>query len=198
MADRSFGPTVLAGVLGAALAAATGHQRWVTLTAPGTGQGAVDWFTENNPGLGEMPAAGALGLVALASWGVVLVSRGRWRRAVAGMGLLATVGIGVAWVVGALSLRDDVRDRAGVADLATAWEVEWSAAFVLAGLSVLLLLPAHVVAVLRAPRWPEMGGRYDAPASRAAAAPASEKVAAEEGDPADLWRAIDEGRDPTL
>jgi hypothetical protein len=50
---------------------------------------------------------------------------------------------------------------------------------------------AAVVAVRYVPGWPEMGSRYDAPTG-----------AAEPSDPADmedvdLWRAIDQGRDPT-
>lgn len=188
---------MLAGVLGAGVVSAAGHRPWLEVSAAGTGQGAVDWFAQNNPGLGEMPAAGALGLVALASWGVVLVSRGTWRRVVAALGLLASVGVAAVWVTGALTLRDDVAARVVSADLAAGWHLGWTSAFVLSGLAVLLLLPAHVVAVLRAPRWPAMGSRYDSPAARSGPAPAPVVAEDSEVDPADVWRAIDEGRDPT-
>lgn len=201
MADRSFGPTLLVGVAGAVLAATSGHQAWVELTARGEAQGAADWFWDNSPGIGEMPAAGALGLVTLASWGVLLVSRGTWRRVVAGLGLLAALGLGVTWVVAARTLRRDVVARVLEADLADGWDLSWTPWFVVAGVAVLLLVPAHVVAVLRADRWPAMGSRYDAPAARAAGSPAPAAAAppadADEVDPADVWRAIDEGRDPT-
>lgn len=210
MADRTFGPAVALGVLGSALAATAGHRDWVELTASGAGQGAVDWFWQNNPGVGQMPASGALGLVALATWGVLLVSRGAWRRVVAAVGLLAVVGLAVTWVVGATGLRDDVEARVVAADLSVGWELGWTSWFVLAGVAVLLLVPAHVLAVLRAPGWPAMGSRYDAPTAQGAATPGDAgggrtarppaptlDPTDEETDPADVWKAIDEGRDPT-
>lgn len=195
VADRSFGPTLALGLLGSGLAATAGHRPWLEISAPGGAQGAADWFWQNNPGIGEMPAAGALGLVALASWGVVLVSRGTWRRVVAALGLLAAVGMAVVWVVGASTLRDDVRGQVVEAGLADGWSLGWTVWFVLAGVSVLLMLPAHVVAVLRAPHWPAMGSRYDAPGARREQAAAVAPI--DDEDPADVWRAIDEGRDPT-
>lgn len=195
MADRSFGPTLALGLLGSGLAATAGHRAWLEISAPGAAQGAADWFWQNSPGIGEMPAAGALGLVTLASWGVVLVSRGTWRRVVAALGLLAAVGLAVVWLVGALTLRDDVEARVVEAGLADGWSLGWTVWFVLAGVAVLLMLPAHVVAVLRAPHWPAMGDRYDAPGGRSKQVAAAEP--ADDEDPADLWRAIDEGRDPT-
>jgi hypothetical protein len=53
-------------------------------------------------------------------------------------------------------------------------------------------LAAAVAAVRFAPTWPEMGSRYDAPG----------EGPQEEAEPADrssleLWRLMDEGRDPT-
>lgn len=202
MADRSFGPTVLAGLAGAGLAATAGHRDWVELTAPGGGQAAADWFWQNAPGLGQMPASGALGLVALASWGVLLVSRGAWRRVVAAVGLLASLGLAAVWVTGLLTLRDDVSAEVRGADLAAGWSVEWTSWFVLAGIALVLLVPAHVVALVRLPRWPAMGSRYDAPTARSGSRPAAAPSPApaadlSEEDPADVWKAIDEGRDPT-
>ena len=43
------------------------------------------------------------------------------------------------------------------------------------------------------PRWPEMGTRYDAPAARTPTA----VDAADDASNRDLWKAIDEGHDPT-
>jgi uncharacterized membrane protein (TIGR02234 family) len=55
----------------------------------------------------------------------------------------------------------------------------------------LALLPA--LAALRYVRgWPEMGGRYDAPVG-----PEPPAKAPEEQENLDLWKAMDEGRDPT-
>jgi hypothetical protein len=39
------------------------------------------------------------------------------------------------------------------------------------------------------PQWPEMGRRYDAPTD----APATQEIESDR----DLWKALDEGRDPT-
>ena len=53
---------------------------------------------------------------------------------------------------------------------------------------------AAVAAVRLAPAWPEMGSRYDAPATHgpsAAATPAEERTSL------DLWKSMDEGDDPT-
>jgi hypothetical protein len=51
---------------------------------------------------------------------------------------------------------------------------------------------AAIAAVRLVPTWPEMGSRYDAPG--AAPTPPPDPA---EMDEADLWRAIDQGRDPT-
>jgi uncharacterized membrane protein (TIGR02234 family) len=141
---------------------------------------------------GKMPVATAVALVVLAAWGVVLVTRGRVRRAVAVLGALAAAGAVVAVVVGwsdtAASVRDTMFTGAGQDAVAhTAWF--WAAA---AG--AVLSLVATVLAVRLTPYWPEMGSKYDAPAG----GPKAQTPA----DPADassleLWKAMDEGRDPT-
>ena len=62
-----------------------------------------------------------------------------------------------------------------------------------AALALSLTVLTTVVAVRLVPGWPEMGRRYDAPA-HAAGAPTA---APEERENLDLWKAMDEGRDPT-
>ena len=61
-------------------------------------------------------------------------------------------------------------------------------------LSVLAVLPA-AIAVRRVGGWPEMGTRYDAPGDQAATRPSADED--DEPSSLDLWKAIDEGRDPT-
>jgi hypothetical protein len=61
--------------------------------------------------------------------------------------------------------------------------------FVLCAVTAGLTLAAFVVAVVAAPRWPAMGSRYDAPA----ASPDAEALRTEQ----DMWRTLDDGRDPT-
>jgi uncharacterized membrane protein (TIGR02234 family) len=142
----------------------------------------------------HLPLVTALGLVVLACWGVVLVTRGRARRAVAALGTLAGVGAVVAVAMAYSQVPDQLRDElaeVGVTDAGighTAW-------YWLAALGVVLSVALTALAVAWAPQWPEMGSRYDAPGATAATpAPEAEP---EEQTNLDLWKAMDEGRDPT-
>jgi uncharacterized membrane protein (TIGR02234 family) len=186
---RTFGPVVVLGVAAAGLAAVAGHQPWAHGSAPG-GLGELTAAQE----AGRVPAATALALVVLACWGVLLVTRGAVRRVVAVLALLASVGLVAAVVVGFGSAPDAVRDAyqdLGVADP----DVSRSGWFWAAALGSVLSVVATLLAVRLAPAWPEMGRRYDAPAGQAPEAPAAK--APEEQENLDLWKAMDEGRDPT-
>lgn len=181
--DRAYGPAVLAGLAGAGLAAVAGARDWATTTADAAGVPVEASVT----GAQAEPLVSALALVALASWGVVLVMRGRMRRVVALVGLLASAGALAAVVAGFSAAQDDALaaavDRGATGDTFATTLTPW---YYLAGVGALLATAAFAVAVARAPRWPAMGARYDAPAARA-------EQPAEE----DMWRALDEGRDPT-
>ena len=77
---RTFGPVVALGVAAAVLAAVAAARPWVRLAEPGDSSLVIPVATED----GEMALAAAVSLVLLASWGVVLVTRGVVRRLVAG------------------------------------------------------------------------------------------------------------------
>jgi hypothetical protein len=64
--------------------------------------------------------------------------------------------------------------------------------YVLALVAALLSVAACAAAFVLAPAWPEMGSRYDAPGATAVP-----EKAPEEQSSLDLWKAMDEGRDPT-
>lgn len=181
--DRAYGPAVLAGLAGAGLAAVAGARDWATGTADAAGVPVEATVT----GAQAEPLVSALALVALASWGVVLVMRGRLRRLVAAVGLLASAG-SLAAVVAGFSAAQQAAEEAATARGATGdvFATSLTAWYYLAGVGAVLTAGAFVVAVIRAPGWPAMGARYDAPAARA-------EQPAEE----DMWRALDEGRDPT-
>ena len=185
---RTFGPVVLLGLGAGALTAVAGNQR--TVTGQGRAGASMDNLLLTFDG--HLPLVTALGLVVLACWGVVLVTRGRVRRAVAGLGVLAAAGALVDAIVAYPQLADQLREdlaQIGVtgADVApTAWY--WAA---VAG--AVLSVVATALAVAWTPAWPEMGSRYDAPA---AAAPAPDRDPGEQSS-LDLWKAMDEGRDPT-
>jgi len=188
---RTFGTVVGAGLAAAALAAVAGHQPWAQGSAPG-GLGELTATQE----AGRVPAANALALVVLACWGVLLVTRGVVRRVVAGLALVAALGYVACVVVGFGSAPDAVRDAyrdLGVSDpdvSRTAWVWVSAAAGV-------LMVVTTALAVRLVPGWPEMGRRYDAPAHAVPDATTDEvpEPAAQEN--LDLWKAMDEGRDPT-
>jgi uncharacterized membrane protein (TIGR02234 family) len=180
---RHFVPTVLGGLVGAGLCALSGGKPWA---APDGHPGSA---LVDDTG-GHVPLAGALGLVALAVWGVILVTRGRVRRGVAVLGALVAVGLVVTAAVGRSQAVDSA--RSATVDLGrtpsgahvTGWWWVALAASVLA-------LAASAAAVRWCDAWPEMGSRYDAPAGPA------RHPEPEQMEDIDLWRAIDQGRDPT-
>jgi uncharacterized membrane protein (TIGR02234 family) len=185
---RTFGPVVALGLASAALGAYAASKPWVA----GTGD-------ESAPGVATMtwgevassPLGTALAFVVLACWGVLLVTRGRFRRAVAGLGVLAALGYAatVAWAPSSLPehLVEQVRVRTGsVLD-----ETSLTGWFWLAVVAALLVLASTVLALRLVRTWPEMGSRYDSPAG------AREASTAEPTENIDIWKALDEGRDPT-
>lgn len=183
-----FGPVVLTGVVAAGACALLASQSWVA--TPGTS-------LQRYPGdpltaTGEASLVGALALVALASWGVLLVTRGRVRRVMAAWVLLVSAGVVAAVVRSMVTLPGDVETAlrvAGVTDPAAS--LQWAYALPALGAAGLLLAAAGF-ALRWVPRWPEMGSRYDAPrASRFS----SSTTGTDTG--TDVWRQLDEGRDPT-
>ena len=181
--DRSFGTTVLVGLAAAGLAVVADGKDWARASGDAAGVPVHAAAT----GSAVAPLAVALALVGLASWGVLLVTRGRVRRVVAAVGsvamlvsLLAAGAFGKAHAAAV----EAVRGRGAIGDVSvhvTAWQV---AALLAAAVGWLCLL----VAARRAHRWPAMGSGYDAPGARA------EQPVTDQ----DLWRALDEGHDPTL
>ncbi len=184
---RSFGLTVLVGIGGAVLAAVAGNQPWVATADRETGSAAEASLRALTDA--SAPPVTATALVALAAWGVVLVSRGRWRRVVTWFGLLAAVTVLGFAVLVWLVAPDAVARDLPTLDIAT-HHTAWSYLGVLGGL---LTAGASLAAVRGVGGWPEMGRRYDAPGT----APDVSDVPVEDQTNLDLWRAMDDGRDPT-
>lgn len=184
-------PVVVAGLASGGLAAIAGNQDWASIDRGGDATATAFSSAAASTLDATAPPVTALALVLLATWGVVLVSRGRARLAVTWLGLLAALGVVgfavAAWLATPGNLVD-VRASVEVAASRTVWSyVGVLAALVASGTSVL--------AVRSVGRWPEMGRRYDAPGDGTAAPPPA--VPPEEQTNLDLWRAIDDGRDPT-
>ena len=194
MADaprRTFGPVVLLGVASAGLAALAGSRAWVgfdVVEDADSGSGAFSsTIGITLDALPEAPLVAALAFVVLASWGVLLVTRGRVRRGMALLAVVASAGMLVAAVVAFVTTPDSLRET--FAEIQVPIDVHrtaWPWVGVIASVAALV---AAVLAWRLVPGWPEMGSRYDAPGSTP---PPREETSL------DLWRALDHGRDPTL
>lgn len=188
MTPRRQGVTALvAGVAAAALLATAAGRGWYAVHGAATA-GLPTGPTSTGA---DMPLALALALVVLAGWGALLVTRGGVRRVVATLVLLAAAGEVAAVASAPATLSDQLRQEwAGatggpVAVGPTGW-------FVTAAVTAPVVLVCAALAWWRVPALPAMSRRYDAPAAqRAPAGPAEDLTSLE------VWRAIDEGEDPT-
>jgi uncharacterized membrane protein (TIGR02234 family) len=186
----SFGPTVLLGLGGAALATIGATQPWAEATTRSPGVRTV-----TASGTDVAPAVLALALVALACWGTVLVLRRRGRRVVSVLGALVAAVAAVTALTSAGSGPEVAARLIGGEPDSTstsAWPYVTAA-------GCLVAAGAFVVAFLHAGRWPEMSSRYDAPGS---GPDRPEQTTGDADDRprsgAELWKALDEGEDPTL
>ncbi|QIK66826.1 Trp biosynthesis-associated membrane protein [Nocardioides sp. HDW12B] len=174
-----FGTVLLAGLATAGLGTLAAGRTWATAITgtPGPREVSV-------AGTDVAPVMLPLGLVALACWGAFLVLRTPGRRVVAVLGALAAAGGAAAALLSAGGATDAATDLlSGTADGGTstsAWP--WVGAVALAGCVV-----AFAVAFARCATYPQMSRRYDRDGATTTAAT-----------PADQWRAMDDGRDPTV
>lgn len=185
---RWFAPAVLALVAGGGLTFVTMRQTWATATLTAAGLPDDELAVT---GAEAMPVVSALGLVLLASALAVLAGSARVRR-VLGVLVIVVAVASLAWVaLGSGSaidaaLDDAVRESATFTGTnqpettdVTMWPLATIACLALAAL-------AGAVVARFAPAWPTMSSRYEAPGAR----PAGD-------DESDMWKAFDEGRDPT-
>jgi hypothetical protein len=186
MADEAkqptrFAPVVLLGLGSATLLTVTSARAWFKMDLPQLARvGLTDDALR-----ADMPLALALSLVVLAGWGVVLVSRRRLRRVALAIALFADLGVLACAAQAPFTLPDQIREQVLDGDHMSAFPTY---AYLVAVPAAVLALAALVVGLRLAPRWPEMSSRYDAPT--ASAAPAAT-------DDLSLWKALDEGHDPT-
>jgi uncharacterized membrane protein (TIGR02234 family) len=145
------------------------------------------------------PLGSALAFVVLACWGVLLVTRGRFRRLVAALAVLAGLGYAATVVWAPFTLPDHLAEQVRRRTGATLDDTSLTGWFWLAAAAALLVLASTALALRLVRTWPEMGTRYDAPAGARAASSAepAERPADRPADNIDIWKALDEGRDPT-
>ncbi len=191
-ARRTFGPTLVAGLAGAGLVAVAGTRAWVV--PAGEGEGDAIAQVAALAADASSPASTQVALVVLATWGVVLVTRGGFRRVIAWFGAVAAFALMAVVLLGWSVGPDRLAEQFAVYGLADAdvRRTTWSYA---AAVGAVVAFGASVVAARFVDGWPAMGRRYDAPAAgstgETAAAPAEERSNI------DIWNSLDEGRDPT-
>jgi len=190
---------VLGGLTGGGIALLGATRPWARtqVVAEGAPRVAVQVL-----GTDAAPTVGAAALVVVTASLALLPTSGLLRRVVAALLVLAALGV----LVGTLTAAPSVSDALGRALLATASTQGSDVAALAAAaertlwrwLSLaggLLSLSVGVWAVLRGHRWTVMGRRYEAPAVTTGTTPARAGGTTED---VDLWRALDDGRDPTL
>ncbi len=185
---RAMGPVWLLGALGAGSLAFAAARPWLSVdeaTAPTT----PGWDRVVAAELGGSPAATALSLVILAGWGALIVTRGRLRRALALMGLVAAVVAALVTFPAPGRLRVGATEALTEAGYPATVQFSTTGWYLLAVVGALGAVTATGLAVRWVGAWPEMGERYD----RETGGRATD--AADPGP--DWWRAMDEGRDPT-
>lgn len=138
------------------------------------------------------PAVAAMGWAGLAAVAALIATRGRARTAAGvlmvlfGAGALAGVWTGTRGSALAAAALQATTARGELGGLHVEWG--WPA---LAAFGGAALLAAGAAAAWRGPAWPAMGSRYD---RHGASAATSRNGPA---DPADLWKSLDHGEDPT-
>lgn len=190
-ARRLYGPVVLATLATGGLGFWAASRPWATTVLSSEGLAPTDL---NVSGTDAEPLVSALAVVVIAAALALLAAGPRLRKVVGVLTILVGVlGIVVAPRPGAAGIRSAVTKAAeasaaytgpeSIGDISsTFWYFVSVLAFVLA---VLL-----GVAILRwSGAWPTMSSRYDAPGARPKPA---EKIS-----DADMWKAMDEGNDPT-
>lgn len=186
---RERAAAVLACAAGAGLVLLAAGRQWAAVHAHGAIT-PIDRVLTGNDLTGAVSALGWAGVAALAA---LVATRGRVRVAVGA--LLVLLGAGAAYTavtairrshILAIAEEHSTLLRLG-ADLSvtTTW---WWAVAVAGGA---LLAAAGVLTAVRGHRWPGMSARYDRPGAGRTAQRAAPD------DPAELWKSLDRGEDPT-
>jgi len=117
---------------------------------------------------------------------------------VAGLALIVALALAATVVVAFFTLPDQVAAAEREVSLpdADVFGTTISGWYLAAVLSAILSVVTAALAVRWVGHWPEMGSRYDAP--RGAGASGGTEAPPEDASSLDLWKSIDEGRDPTV
>ena len=178
---REYALAVALGLLAGALVTAGSSRAWATATARAPGLPSSPLSVE---GTDVAPVIAALGPVILAGAVAVVATRGLARRICGALVGLAGATVAVQVLTAGAALETALREElvSGTAGSIAASPWRWVCL-----LGAVLAAVFGALVIWRADRWPAMGSRYEAPATRAGSV----------DEQADLWRALDRGEDPT-
>jgi uncharacterized membrane protein (TIGR02234 family) len=193
---RSLALMLLLTVLGAAVVLLAAGQTWahgdVTLQSTRLRLSASGSETSGLPG--------ALALVAMAAAVAVFTVRGVARAVVGALLALSGAGVAVSALLaatGAGALDSKAAHAVGLTR-ATATGVGHTLWPWVGALGGVLLILGGLLVLARGRDWPGMSSRYDAPGTATGRPRAAAKRATPDQEtPADLWKAMDRGEDPT-
>lgn len=187
---RLYAPTLLAGLLAAVGVSVGASRPWMTATATVPGLPTIHAAAS---GADLVPLAGALGVAMLAAYGAVVATRGTVRRALGVAVLVAAVVVLVASTrpPGATNALTSGLSAKGWSGGGYQTDTTWWQWLVV--LCAAVAGASGAVTAAYGHLWADMGSRYDAPTR--AAAPVIQSAG--ELSETDVWRAIDEGHDPT-
>ena len=194
---RSLALMLLLTVLGAAVVLLAAGQTW----AHGSVAFQATRLKVSASGSETSGLPGALALVALAAAVAVFTVRGVGRAVVGALLALAGAGVAVTALVAATGdgALDSKAARAVGLTKATATGVDHTLWPWVGALGGVLLLLGGLLVLARGRDWPGMSSRYDAP-GKATGRPrgaAAKRATPDQETPADLWKAMDRGEDPT-
>jgi uncharacterized membrane protein (TIGR02234 family) len=186
-----YAATILVGLAASGLCALAVARPWARAAATVRGLPPIEASVD---GADVAPVAAALAVVCLAGFGAVLATRG-WVRRALGIVIVASAVVVVAVAVVPESttglLEDALAARGwtggGYGRSVTAWRVAAAA-------SGVVVMAAGAVVTRFAGEWATMGTRYDSPSEGR-----QTSQAAADGPMSDaaMWRALDDGGDPT-
>lgn len=184
---RTLGPMLLLSALGAVLVLTAAGRSWASGVVTGIDGGRLE-VSATGSQLTGLPTG--LALVALAASVAVFAVRGTARAGVGVLTVLAGLGTVAGAVLGATDTSglDAEAARKLALTSAQAEQISHSAWPWVALVGGVLLALAGLLTVRYGRGWPAMGTRYDAP---------TRKAPTRSAEPADLWKALDRGEDPT-
>ncbi len=222
-ARREYLGALLLGAVGAAVVLIAVRQDWARVLA--VQPRPLPASTAVVRGQDLLPAAGALGLAALAGLAALMATRRLARRLVGGV--LAAFGVAIIVALSApvtdAQVRGAVTGPAGSASSVPGGSTVGSGTTAAGGVSgislsshvtmaafpwrwvalagAVLVVAAGLLATWHGTRWPVMSSRYDRPASQPASRAAGRRPPARTDlartDPAALWESLSQGIDPT-